>query len=270
MSATGDVRDGARGRWRGTAAVAVLAAAVLTAGCVIGQAGDDGSAPGGPPAADGPRDRPGQAASGESLEGRFTHETMGEYVDAVTPMITQWMEDTWASMPLPARVVYVPRGTAGAEDCLDPSGSVAQYTSMSYEYCGVDQTIYVGQDMLWEFYTRTGDAGPAVGLAHEFGHHIQQQAGVRLPRTADDSVRHEDQADCLAGAWTRYTDEQGWLEYPDDIEDIEALFPLIGSAEGQERDHGTVTERARSFQRGFGGGVPACNAFTPDAPLIAE
>ena len=54
----------------------------------------------------------------------------------------------------------------------------------SYEYCPVDQAIYVGQDMLWEFYTRTGDAGPAVGLAHEFGHHIQSQLGVPLDQMA--------------------------------------------------------------------------------------
>ena len=41
----------------------------------------------------------------------------------------------------------------------------------------------------------------------------------------------------------KFTDEQGWLEVPDDIEDIELLFPLIGSAEGVDRDHGTTEER---------------------------
>ena len=63
--------------------------------------------------------------------------------------------------------------------------------------------MYVGQDMLWTFYEQTGDAGPAVGLAHEFGHHIQQSMGVPAPRTAEQSTRHENQADCVAGAWTR-------------------------------------------------------------------
>jgi predicted metalloprotease len=146
---------------------------------------------------------------------------------------------------------------------------VARFSSESYEYCGVDQTIYVGQDMLWLFYTRTGDAGPAVGLAHEYGHHIQQQARVPLPRTAEQAIRHENQADCIAGAWTRYTDEQGWLEYPDDIADIESLFPLIGSAEGSDRDHGTPQERYEAFRLGFEGDIQACNAFSPSAPLIA-
>jgi predicted metalloprotease len=248
--------------------VTVLATllAVLIAGCAL-LPSEEGGGPGAEPAPTDVRSpRPG--ATGESLEGRFAWETMGEYVDAIVPMITQWMEDTWRNMPQPDRVVYVPRGAAGPEDCLDPSGQASSYSSRSYEYCPVEETIYVGQDMLWEFYTKTGDAGPAVGLAHEFGHHIQNQVGVPSPRTADQSVNHENQADCIAGAWTQYTDKQGWLEYPDDIEDIDALFPLIGSAEALDRDHGTPEEREQAFQLGFERGLSACTEFYPAVPLV--
>ena len=89
------------------------------------------------------------------------------------------------------------------------------------------------------------------------------------PRTADESVRHENQADCIAGAWTRYTDQQGWLEYPDDIEDIDALFPLIGSAEsaGPRPRHARPSGSARS-SAGFDSGLGACTAFFPSAPLV--
>jgi predicted metalloprotease len=104
----------------------------------------------------------------------------------------------------------------------------------------------------------------------QYGHHIQQQVGVPAPRTAEESVRHENQADCIAGAWTRYTDDIGVLEYPDDIEDIEALFPLIGSAEGPGRDHGTAGERTDAFNRGFSGDLVACNAYFPSTPLITS
>ena len=248
-------------------AVLFAIAAVLVAGCglVPADQGGDPGAGGGPTGSRRPRTQ----ATGESLEGRFQYGTMDQYVDAVTPMITQWMGETWRGMPLPRQILYVPHGASGPEDCLDPTGRAATYTSGSYEYCPAEQVIYVGQDILWEFYTRTGDAGPAVGLAHEFGHHIQVHAGVPSPRTAEESVRHENQADCLAGAWTRYTDEKGWLEYPDDIEDIDALFPLIGGAESLDRDHGTEVERKRSFQRGFDTGVRACEAFYPSVPLGA-
>jgi hypothetical protein len=207
-------------------------------------------------------------ATGESLEGKFTYETMDSYVDAIVPMVTQWIKGTWPGMPLP-RVVYVPKGARGPEECRDSNNRTAIYTTQSYEYCGAGQTVYVGQDMLWTFYQETGDAGPAVGLAHEFGHHVQQQLGVPAPNTAAQSTRHENQADCLAGAWTQYTDQHGWLEYPDDIQDIDSLFPLIGSAEGPGRDHGTATERSRAFQNGFSRGVKACEVFYPGTPLLS-
>lgn len=252
-----------------TMALAIVA--VLTAGCVlpfVSNGGDDTGAAG--PAAPATGRNPAPQATGESLEGQFSFSTMDRYVDAITPMITEWIDDTWRAMPYPQAIRYVPRGGSGISDCLDSGGRVARFDSSAYAYCGADQTIYVGQDMLWLFYRETGDAGPAVGLAHEWGHHIQQQVGVPGPRTAAESVRLENQADCLAGAWIRYTDERGWLEYPDDIEDIEALFPLIGSAEGTGRDHGTTIERLRGFQRGFDGGAAACNAFFPAAPVLAE
>lgn len=194
--------------------------------------------------------------STESLEGRFSYETMNEYVDAVVPMITEYMQETWPDMPLP-RVYYVAAGESGLEGCTDQNGQQAQATSASFEYCPVDQAIYVGQDMLWEFYDRTGDAGPAVGLAHEFGHHVQSELGLPIGRMS--SVDVENQADCIAGAWTRFTDERGWLEREDDLEDIETLFPLIGSAEDPTRDHGTAQERAQSFEAGFSSGVNACD-----------
>jgi predicted metalloprotease len=231
-----------------TTTLALITAAVIAAGCMVP---DDPGDPGVPGAAP----EQGTSAPGESLEGQFDREGMDQYVNAVVPMITEYMQETWPDMPLP-EVVYVPDGYTGREGCIDQSGQQATATSASYEYCPVDQAVYVGQDMLWEFYTRTGDAGPAVGLAHEFGHHVQSELGATLENMS--SVDIENQADCIAGAWTRFTDERGWLEREDDLKDIETLFPLIGSAEDPTRDHGTTQERAASFEAGFTGGVGAC------------
>jgi predicted metalloprotease len=241
--------------------LSILALAALTAACA------------GLPTARGHRvthstESPRATPSGSSLEGRFSYDQMDQYVDAVVPMITAWTHQTWPDQPDPARVVYVPHAASGPEGCRDSSGRLARYSARSYEYCGSDGRIYVGQDMLWSLYTEAGDAGPAVGLAHEWGHHIQSLVGVPAPESAAEAVGLEDQADCIAGAWTRFTDQQGWLEYPDDIEDIEALFPLIGSAEGPGRDHGTTPERVDSFNIGWEGGVAGCNEFYPDTPLV--
>src|SRR5262245_3033922 len=194
---------------------------------------------------------------------------MDDYVSKVeTDFLDPWMADTWRGMPLPRDVLYVPHGSEGFEECLDLDGAQAHYTSQSYEYCGADRIVYVGQDMLWALYTKAGDAGPAAGLAHEYGHHVQSFVGVPSPETASESIRHENQADCIAGGWLHYADQHNELEKPDDIEDINALIPLIASAEGPDRDHGTLSERTAALNSGFQSGITACNDFYPATPLV--
>lgn len=235
-----------------------LATATLALACGVptvddGSGGDGGAEP---------------APTGtQSLEGAFDYDTMDDYVNAVLPMIEDWQTDTWPSLPRPRQVSYVPNGARGPEGCQDREGRQAAYTSESYEYCGADQVIYVGQDLLWALYDKAGDAGPAVGIAHEWGHHIQGLVGVPAPQTADQSIQLENQADCIAGAWVLWTKEKDYLELPDDIEDIEQLFPLIASAESADRDHGTLQERERSFTLGYTKGVSECSRFFPEAPL---
>ena len=241
-----------------TVALSVLA--VMTAGCMIPSPdnGEDFDEPFPTEQSESPDPDP--SSTGESLEGQFEHETMNLYVDEVLPWVVQWVEDTWPWMPVPD-VVYVEEGDSGPEACLDGDGERAYYSSESYEYCPTDETVYLGQDTLWLFYSETGDAGPAMGIAHEFGHHIQYQVGVPGPQTAEQSIEFENQADCLAGAWIKYTDEVlHILEYPDDIEDIDLLMPMIASAEdeGSDRDHGTLDERIDAFTDGYEAGVEAC------------
>jgi predicted metalloprotease len=235
--------------------IAACAFAVLIAGCFRLPA-DDNSGSG--PSAATPPTTAAPSGTRTSLEGAFGYDQMKSYLNAVLPMITQWSEATWPNIPEPRSVQYVRHGVTGREGCETPSGRQARFTSKSYEYCGGDQTIYIGQDMLWTLYEETGDAGPAVGLAHEWGHHVQQQLGVASPESAQETKVLENQADCLAGAWVQYMDQQGQLELPDDIQDIDKLFPLIGAAEDPERDHGTPEERMQAWQRGFDSGVSAC------------
>ena len=197
----------------------------------------------------------------ESLEGIYEYSDMGTYVDQVSPWMYDWLRDVWPSMPATAwpTIRYVPNGVTGRERCTDYDGGPASYSGDSYEYCWPDQTVYVGQNVLWEFYSLTGDAGPAMGIAHEFGHHLQYWLEVDPPYTAAQSVIFENQADCLAGAWAQYVDGRGGLELPDDLEDIDQLFPLIASAEGSDRDHGTESEREEHFYNGFDSGPEACD-----------
>lgn len=195
------------------------------------------------------------------LEDKYdSYDDMDEYVEeVVVSFMYPWLRDTWPLMPQPD-VQFVESGERGREGCLDYEGEQAYYTSASYEYCQPDRTVYLGQDTVWEFFRLTGDAGPAIGIAHEFGHHIQYQLGVDPPYTAAESVDFENQADCLAGVFTGWARDKDYLdeEDNDDLKDIEALFPLIASAEGDDRDHGTFQERRAAFYDGYDDGVRGC------------
>jgi predicted metalloprotease len=196
---------------------------------------------------------------GGSLEGCFTYSQMNDYLDAITPMVAQFFEATYPRVSLP-EVAFIPSGRVAREAC-------GLGDSDAYEYCDADQTIYIGQDLLWAFYKQAGDAAPAIGLAHEWGHHLQTELGVPFARTASQSVTYENQADCISGAWARYAGEQGWLEPNDDLQDVQTLLQNIGSREGPGRDHGTTAEREQAFNAAFDGGIAACDAYSPGTPV---
>jgi predicted metalloprotease len=236
-------------------AVAALALTLSVAGCYKSD-NNDGEAPA-PAATASEVQGVGQSrCPGGSLEGCFTYDQMSDYMDVVTPMVAQFFQERYPNVAAPRDVIYVPHGQQAATPC----GSVA--TSESYEYCGANQSIYVGQDLIWEFYRNAGDAAPAIGLAHEWGHHLQVMLGLPQPRTAAQSVQFENQADCISGAWAKYADSKGWLETEDDIQDVQSLLGTIGSREGSGRDHGTAEERSRAFDAGFEQDLQACNSYT--------
>ena len=95
-------------------------------------------------------------------------------------------------------------------------------------YCPLDQKVYIDLGFFQELNRRfnaPGDFAQAYVLAHEIGHHVQQQLGIEQqvrqqsqqnPGDANAlSVRLELQADCLAGVWARSTYDRGILESGD-------------------------------------------------------
>jgi predicted metalloprotease len=198
-----------------------------------------------------------------SLEDRFGYNQMPQFLDAILPMVRQFFESEYPDLPAPRDVVLAPSGRAGR-------GACGVYDDQAFEYCGANQTIYIGQDLLWPFYSRFGDAAAAIAIAHEWGHHLQTRARVGFPNSNSQSVRFENQADCVAGAWARYADQQGWLERPDDLQDVDGLLVAIGARETSRRDHGTAAERRSAFNAGFARGLEACNQYSLDGRPIAN
>jgi len=154
-------------------------------------------------------------------------------------------------------------------------------------YCPLDQKAYVDLAFFAELDRRfmaPGDFAQAYVLAHEYGHHIQQQLGIEEKVRADSqnnpddanelSVRLELQADCFAGLWGRSVYQAGVLEDGDLEEGITAA-EAVGDDRIQEQaqgridpesfTHGTSEQRRTWFRTGFDSGeIQQCDTFSGD------
>jgi predicted metalloprotease len=154
-------------------------------------------------------------------------------------------------------------------------------------YCPADQRVYLDLTFYEDMRRQLGASGDfawAYVIAHEMGHHVQNESGVndevaRLerddPGSANElSVRTELQADCYSGVWAATVFEQGDLE-PGDLEEAFTASEAVGDDRLAEQagarvnpdsfTHGTSEQRRTWFERGYESGDPgACDTFTPD------
>ncbi|HYF01070.1 MAG TPA: neutral zinc metallopeptidase [Planctomycetota bacterium] len=142
-------------------------------------------------------------------------------------------------------------------------------------YCPPDAKIYIDLQFFEELARRfgaPGDFAQAYVVAHEVGHHIQNQLGYsarvqeerrRLSEAEGNrlSVRLELQADFLAGVWAHHAQKTKKVLEPGDIEEALRAAAAIGDDRLQRQGrgrvvpdsftHGTSEQRARWFRRGF-------------------
>jgi hypothetical protein len=152
-------------------------------------------------------------------------------------------------------------------------------------YCPRDQLIYIDLGFFDELQSRFGvGAAPfaqAYVIAHEYGHHVQNQLGV-LDRIGGDTqgpesraVRAELQADCYAGVWAANAVETGLiaeltqadinagLDAASAIGDDRIQEETQGQVNPESWTHGSSEQRRRWFSRGYEEGRPAvCDTFT--------
>jgi predicted metalloprotease len=133
-------------------------------------------------------------------------------------------------------------------------------------YCGGPNDDYIAYDNSFLFprlNQRFGSVSAALVLAHETGHAVQHRAGVNAP-----SIVIELQADCFAGAWTRYardSQDDSVQLVPTALDSSVAVMltlrDQVGTPAANPQAHGLGFDRVNAFQTGYEKGPRACARF---------
>ena len=126
-------------------------------------------------------------------------------------------------------------------------------------YCSASNGIYYDYNFISRTYSNVGDFAAVSILAHEWGHLVQAQLGILRGRYF--SIQLELQADCFAGAYTKYAEATNKLEEGDLEEAGVGLFnsgDQRGTPWFNPQAHGKPMQRINAFLTGYNGGVGAC------------
>jgi hypothetical protein len=142
-------------------------------------------------------------------------------------------------------------------------------------YCPGDEKVYLDLGFFEEMQRKLGAPGDfalAYVIAHEIGHHVQNQLGLtekvmsqqgRVSETQFNAlmVRLELQADFLAGVWAYHTQRRTNILEPGDIEEGINAAGAVGDDRIMKQTqgyvvpdaftHGTSAQRVRWFTKGF-------------------
>ena len=192
-------------------------------------------------------------------------ELVGVVLKDTEDIWTKIFKDYGMQYKIPKLVIYKEGITSG---CGYSSSAVGPY------YCPADSKVYIDLSFYQELATKfgaKGDFAMAYVVAHEIGHHIQNQLGIMNQMNAIRaqvnqatynrySVALELQADYLAGVWARHLHDQDLIDEAD-LDEAIAAARAVGDDTIQKRTqgrvvpenftHGTAEQRAEWFARGF-------------------
>ncbi|MBB4040190.1 hypothetical protein GGR34_001841 [Microvirga flocculans] len=216
----------------------------------------------------------GRQGTPQDEAGRFASAILGNTEDVWSAVLPQQANRRYDPPKLVLFSGATRSGCGGAQSAMGPF------------YCPLDQTVYIDLSFFAEMQRRFragGDFAYAYVLAHEVGHHVENQLGI-LPRVQERqqqvgrsegnqlSVRVELMADCLAGVWAHHSNQR-WksLEEGDIQEGIRAA-EAIGDDRLQKQSqgrvvpdsftHGSSEQRMRWLMTGLKSGqIQACDTF---------
>jgi len=201
-------------------------------------------------------------------------------------------EDVWGRLfPKHFRGRYSPPKLVLFSDRVQSACGMASAAAGPF-YCPLDKKVYIDltfYDDLKRRFGAPGDFAQAYVIAHEIGHHVQNQLGISnkvqsmRPRLSDRdynklSVRMELQADFLAGVWAHHVARYAGILDEEDIREAVNAAAAIGDDRIQKQSqgyvvpdaftHGTSEQRVRWFLYGLKTGNPELmdRAFEVDEP----
>ncbi|MFO1079815.1 MAG: neutral zinc metallopeptidase [Reyranellaceae bacterium] len=214
----------------------------------------------------------------------------GQAADPETQFVSRVLkstEDVWSGLFADMGRRYVDPKLVLYRDATRTDCGVGQ-SAMGPFYCPADQRVYLDlsffDDLARRFHA-PGQFPQAYVIAHEIGHHVQNQLGITAKveqmrermskRDANAlSVRLELQADCFAGVWANRADAQrgGRMIDDGDVEQALAAASAIGDDRLQRQaqgrvvpdsfTHGSSAQRMRWFRIGLDSGDPRkCDTF---------
>jgi uncharacterized protein len=198
-------------------------------------------------------------------------------------------EDTWSAIFRRMGREYSPPKLVLFRGSVDSACGLAS-SAVGPFYCSPDDRVYLDRSFFEDLSKRFGAPGEfarAYVIAHEIGHHVQNQLGItgkvaqQRGRTSQVrsnalSVLVELQADCFAGIWGHYAKQRNLLD-PGDVEAGLAAAAAIGDDRLQQQSrgrvspesftHGSSSQRVRWFRTGLDSGdVNQCNTFETAQP----
>lgn len=202
-----------------------------------------------------------------------------------TSVMLATTEDTWQKIFEKMGKIYTPPKLVMYRGATRTGCGTGQ-SVMGPFYCPTDSTVYIDLSFYDEMKNKLGadgDFAQGYVVAHEVGHHVQHLLGIepkvrQLQQQGGQkqanqlSVKLELQADCFAGVWGHYMQQENVLE-PGDLQEALNAAEAIGDDRLQQKSqgrvvpdsftHGTSEQRYSWFKKGFDSGNPGqCDTFS--------
>lgn len=186
-------------------------------------------------------------------------------------------EDVWSTVFRESNMTYKMPTLVLFRDQVQSACGYASGASGPF-YCPGDEKVYIDLAFFDELKTRFGAYGDfaiAYVVAHEIGHHVQNQLGIlsdvnnqrsRMSEVNANRLlaRLELQADFLAGMWAHYDEQMFHSLEAGDIDEAMNAAASVGDDVLQKRyqgrvipdafTHGTAAQRKEWFRRGYTSG----------------